>query len=82
MRMPAIESHARLDGMRRVRVFLLLVLPLVLVGCNRASWGPDSGWETYNDPDSPDFEIQDNDQTQGSYTPLHASEAEDAEDED
>ncbi|MFK8000261.1 MAG: hypothetical protein AB8H86_11735 [Polyangiales bacterium] len=68
--------------MRRTRALLLFVLPVLLFGCNRASWGPDSGWETYNDPDSPDLEIQDNDQTQGSYTPLHASEAEDADDED
>ena len=60
--------------MRSVRVLLILVLPVVFFGCNRASWGPNSGWETYNDPDAPDFELQPA-QTQGSYTPLNVSEA-------
>lgn len=56
------------------RVLLVLALPVLVAGCNRASWSPSSGWETYNDPDSPDFEVQDA-ETQGSYTPLQASDS-------
>jgi hypothetical protein len=63
--------------MQSVRVLLILALPLILMGCNRASWGPSSGWETYNDPDLPDLELQDDNTTQGSYTPLQVSDSED-----
>lgn len=58
-------------SMRSLRI-LILVLPVMLLGCNRASWGSSSGGSAYYDPDSPDFEVQDS-ETGGSYTPIQAS---------
>lgn len=55
------------------RLLLLVVAPLALSACNYASWGSKSGWEFRNDPDAPDFEVQER-ETEGSYTPISENE--------